>query len=52
MKANLFDEFIELKIDTNLKVTLKEKKEGKKYTKFWKFVNENYKRYKNVPTCY
>lgn len=45
--AELFDEFIEFKNDTNLKAIFEEKREGKEYIHFWKLVPEKYKTVKN-----
>jgi len=36
--SKLFDEFIELKDDTNLEVIFKEKREQKEYIEFWNLV--------------
>lgn len=40
--ARFFDEFIDFKNNTNLKVIFKEKREGEEYTEFWKLVPEKY----------
>lgn len=45
--AELFDEFIEFKNDTNLKAIFEEKREVKDYIHFWKLVPEKYKTVKN-----
>ncbi|KAL4101107.1 hypothetical protein QTP88_021127 [Uroleucon formosanum] len=41
--SKVFDEFIELKNDTNLEVIFKEKREQKEYFEFWNLVPGKYK---------
>ncbi|XP_060803031.1 general transcription factor II-I repeat domain-containing protein 2-like [Amyelois transitella] len=46
--AELFDEFIDFKNDTNLEVVFKEKRENREYVEFWSIVPQ---KYKNVQRC-